>query len=155
MDAGFNWCGKMVKMGKNNNANNGLMKLALRVNLGWSLLMLVWFSYMAQVRYSHSRGVILIIAAFYVIVAILALRLKRWAIAVCVVVAALIMLRWFPMVIINLLMFIFQNAHYRDSPATIFIVAVYLVVFALPASLLCTLYFVKRRDLRVLFQRGK
>lgn len=127
------------------------MKTTFQINLGWSFLMLVWFAYLALGRYSHSRGVMLALATVYAIVAIFTLRQQRRAVAVSVVVASILMVRWLPMVGVNFWMFITRNELYQDSPATIFIVAVYALVFAVPATLLCTLYFMKRRNLRMIF----
>jgi len=130
------------------------LKQVLQINLGWSLLMLVSFAYLGLGRYSHPRGVMLALAAVYAIVAILALRQQRWAVAVSIVVAAILMILWLPMVAVNFWMFITSHELYQASPATIVIVGGYAIVFAVPATLLCTLYFVKRKDLRLMLQPG-
>ena len=123
------------------------MKTALRINVGWGVVLLAEFAYLALGRYSHTRGVMVALSVAYAIIAILALRLQRWAVAVSVGVAILLMIRWLPMVVVNFWMFAAGHKLYQDSPATIFIVVVYAVVFAAPATLLSTLYVFKRKEL--------
>lgn len=147
--------GRIMEKNNGESGSNTSMKKVLQINLGWSLLMLVWLAYLVLGRYSFLRGVMIALAVIYAIIAILALRQRRWAIVASVIVAAILMIRWLPMVAVNFLMFITRNELYRGSPATILVVAAYALVFAFPATLLCTLFFVKRRDLRLMLQSGR
>jgi hypothetical protein len=94
------------------------MKTALRINVGWGVVLLAAFAYLAVGRYSPTRGVMVALSVAYAIIGILALRRQRWAVAVSVGVAILIMIRWLPMVVVNFWMFAASHDLYRDSPAT-------------------------------------
>lgn len=81
----------------------------------------------------------------YVVIAVFTLLGKRWAWGISVIVAFSLMIRWLPMVLINAWMFISGHELYQDSPATIFIVLLYAVLFAIPATFLCGLYIWQRK----------
>lgn len=116
------------------------MKYALIINIVWSLLMTVAFSYLLIGSYSHIRAAIVFLCIGYVIIAFQAFFKKRWALLISLLVVVLVLLRWLPMVILNFWMFYSEDALYVDSPATIFIVLIYTVLWVLPATILCLLY---------------
>jgi hypothetical protein len=130
------------------------MKSALWLNFAWSLLMLAAFGYLAVGSYNNVRGALLLAAATYVAASAVALRGSRWAIATTVVVAVLLLIRWLPVVVVNTWMFISGHELYRDSPGTIFIVAAYAVVFAVPAAIVCTLFYLNGKVLRFMLRSG-
>lgn len=112
------------------------------------------FAYIVHGRYSDSRAILLALSVTYAAVSFFALTGKRWAIVVSVVIAILLMIRWLPMVAINVWMFISGHELYRDSPATIFVVLSYAVVFAIPSTVLCGLYFAQRRQIWGILRNG-
>lgn len=105
--------------------------------------------------YSIPRAVIFALCIFFVVVSLLALLKNRWAIAISVLVAIILMLRWLPMVIINTWMFISGHELYQDSPATILVVLSYAIVFAIPSTILNILYFVNRKPIWQFVRHGK
>lgn len=123
------------------------MKNTLRLNLAWSLLIFAAFTYLAVGGYNDTRGALLIAASGYVGASIAALRGHRWAVGFTVIVSTLLSVRWLPMVVVNLWMFVSGHELYQDSPATIFIVVVYAVVFAIPSTVVCALFLFNRKEL--------
>ena len=111
--------------------------------------MLAGFSYLLLGGYSHSRAGIALLSVAYFVVAMQTLRHKRWAIVISILVAFLLMIRWLPMVIINSLMFITGDELYLNSPATIFIVFIDAILFAIPSTVLSVIYAVKYKTLKV------
>jgi hypothetical protein len=67
----------------------------------------------------------------------------------------MVMVLWLPMVAMNAFMFISGHELYKDSPATILIVLSYAIVFAMPATTLCVLYLVHRKNIWRLIRYGK
>ena len=109
--------------------------------------MLAGFSSLLLGLYSHGRAGIVLLSVGYSVVAIQALRHKRWAIIISIIVAFLLMIRWLPMVIMNGWMFITGDELYLDSPATIFIVLIYTVLFAIPSTVLSVIYTFKYKTI--------
>lgn len=106
-------------------------------------------------RYSNSRAVLLAIAFGYTFISFYTLAGRRWAIVVSIIAAILLMVRWLPMVAVNIWMFITGHPLYQDSPGTIFIVAIYAVIFAIPSTLLCGLYLAQRRTVWKLLRHSR
>jgi hypothetical protein len=123
------------------------MRSALRLNLAWSLLMLAAFAALALGTYSNPRGVLFGIAAGYLVASVMALRSHRWAIALVVLAATLVMFCSLPLVVLNTGMFFSGHQLYQDSPGTIFVVLVNAVVFAIPATSICILFVWRRHEL--------
>lgn len=116
--------------------------------------MLSAFVYLAVSGYNSTRGALLVAATAYVASSIAALRGYRWAVVLAVVVSTLLLIRWLPMVVVNFWMFISGHELYQDSPATIFIVAAYAVVFAIPSVAVCTLLALSRKELWFMLSRS-
>ncbi len=105
-------------------------------------------------HYSNPRALLLALACIYLIVSLLAMFHMRWAVGTCVLVAFVLMIRWLPMVSVNIWMFFSGHELYQDSPATILIVLIYAIVFAVPATLLCILYLANRKKLWQIIRFG-
>jgi hypothetical protein len=119
-------------------------RTVLFFNLAWSVLMLLGFLFLVvRTGYDKYRGVLLLVSSLFVIVSIFALMQKRWAIIISMIVAVLLFIRWTPMVEINFYMFFSGHELYQDSPATIFIVFDYFILFALPSSFMLWHYVTK------------
>lgn len=88
-------------------------------------------------------GVISIVY-FVATLACLANSIRGWIVALAFPILPL--LRWTPMVVVNTWMFFTGHELYRDSPATIFVVATYAVIFVIPGFLiyLCLILDLKR-----------
>jgi hypothetical protein len=114
--------------------------------------MLAAFGYLAVGGYTNVRGALLALAAAYVIASVFALRGSRWAVAISVAASALLTLRWLPVVVMNTWMFISGHELYQDSPGTIFIVASYAIVFAIPSTMILALFILKRKELWLSFR---
>jgi len=121
------------------------MKVALTLNVLWSFLMTIAFSYLLIGAYSSLRAILVVLCICYIITAFNALFKKRWAVIISVLVAGLLMFRWLPMVVINIWMFSTGHPLYADSPGTILIVLINAILFAIPSTLLCVFYFVNRK----------
>ncbi len=68
-----------------------------------------------------------------------------WIVALAVPILPL--LRWTPMVVMNFWMFFTGHELYKDSPATIFIVAINAIMFVLPGLLIYLCLFLDRKRL--------
>jgi hypothetical protein len=91
------------------------------------------------------RLVVFVVALAYVGVSLTALRSKVWALLVSIGVAAMLLARWLPMVIINFRMYLDDHPLYVDSPATILIVGINALLFVVPATLLLLFYLIQWR----------
>ena len=137
--------------------NSGVMPLrnTLRLNLAWSILMAMAFAALFIGSASSPRFVVLTLTIAYVGISTAAFRLKRWSLTAVILVAVLLTIRWLPMVIINFWMFFTRHPLYTDSPATIIIVAINALLFALPGLLLVSLYSLQWRSVRLALQRPR
>lgn len=131
------------------------LTITLYLNLAWSFLMLIAFGLLALFGPNMSRSVIFLASGLYAANSFFALHRRRAALIINVVVAALLLIRWLPMVSLNFYMFASGHELYLDSPATIFVVAIYAILFAFPACLLCSLYFIQRKVLLEAIRIGK
>jgi hypothetical protein len=104
---------------------------------------------------SSPRFVVLTLTIAYVGISMAAFRLKRWSLTAVILVALLLTIRWLPMVIINFWMFFTRHPLYTDAPATIIIVAINALLFALPGLLLVSLYSLQWRSVRLVLQRPR
>ncbi|MGH8243648.1 MAG: hypothetical protein ACRETY_09890 [Steroidobacteraceae bacterium] len=102
--------------------------------------------------YNNTKGTLLAAAVAFVVTSRVALRNRRWAICLAVFIAMLVMVWWLPMVIVNIWMFLSGHELFKDSPATIFIVLVGAILFAIPATILCVLYVLNRNELLLLLR---
>lgn len=134
--------------------------MVLNINLVWSILicfvisnftlMSIYQSSLLQNKYLPY----IFFSLAYCGISQIARTSKPWAIGICILIAFLSMIRWLPMVILNLGMFIGRHPLYLDSPATIFIVAIYACLFAFPPTALSIMYFAFRKELlQVFFER--
>jgi len=106
-------------------------------------------------KYSSPRAVFLALSVCFVIVAFQAISKNRWAVAISILVASLVMVRWLPMVVVNSWMFISGHELYQNSPATIFIVIINIIIFTAPSTALCISYFLNRKKLWQLIRYNK
>ena len=102
--------------------------------------MAVAFLLLVAGRYNHPRAILFSLGLAYAVISFYALKGKRWATFVSILVALTLMIRWLPMVTVNAWMFFTDHALYNDSPATIFVVMIYAIIFAIPSTALCGLY---------------
>lgn len=126
----------------------------LKSNTAWSVLLVLAFGTLAGLAPAAGRILLLTLAVGYGGVALLALKKHRWAVGVSILVAIGACLRWAPVVLLNTWLFASGDARYRDSPATIIVVGVYALLFAIPATLLVIGYALRRNDIVVLI-RGR
>jgi hypothetical protein len=103
---------------------------------------------------TSARLLMLSLAILYLGVAILALRGWRLAFALSVAVALLETVWGLPTFVLNVAMFITGHELYRHSPATIIIVLIDGILFAIPALVLCIVYAFHWRQLRLRFFGG-
>jgi hypothetical protein len=131
-----------------------MMKTTMIINFLWSLIMVSAFAYLVHGRYSDPRAILLTLGVAYAVISFFALVGRRWAIGIPVIIAILLMIRWLPMVGINTWMFMSGHELYQDSPATILVVLSYAVVFAIPSTILCSLYLVQRKQIWGILRNG-
>jgi hypothetical protein len=81
-----------------------------------------------------------ILIGYFLVVAGL-FRGKIWSIRVSIIPPAIIFLLSAPMVLYNCYAFITGHTLYKDSPATIFVVAIYAIIFTLPSFLVLMAYW--------------
>lgn len=86
-------------------------------------------------------------SVIYLVVSIFALRLHRWAIAPSIAVPLIFAIWWDTVEVINCSMYFTGHELYRDSPATILVVLIYVWAFAVPANLLSILFYLRRTDI--------
>lgn len=120
----------------------------LQLNVAWAGLMWLAFAYLLISSPTGPRAVVVAALSVFVAVAFLALRGKRWALLFSLCVAILLLVRWLPMVVVNFWMFFTDHPLYLDSPATIFVVAVNAMLFAVPALVLVGLFSAQWRQVR-------
>jgi hypothetical protein len=130
------------------------IKSALRLNVAWAVIMLIAFTLLEIGLHTSARLLMLSLAILYLAVAVLASRGWRSALALSVAVALLEAVWGLPTVVINVWMFVTGDGLYRDSPATILVVLIEAILFAIPASVLCVAYVFQWRQLQSLFVAG-
>lgn len=124
------------------------LQATLRLNFAWSLLLTAAFGLLFTLAPTLPRAIVLLAAVGYLVASRIALRRNRFAVAVAIVTAAWFAIRWVPMVGMNAWMFATDHMLYRDSPATILVVAIYAGLFALPGFSLTLLYLLQLRKVR-------
>jgi hypothetical protein len=129
------------------------LKFTLRLNLGWSCLLLAAFLTLAVLGPTIPRVVLLIAPLAFGGITWLALRGRVWALLLVIGAAVIVLARWLPMVIVNVDMFLRDDPLYLDSPATILIVAIYAVLLVGPALILVMLYLVQWRKVLAAIRR--
>lgn len=107
--------------------------------------MLLAFTGLVAFGPSFPRFVVFVVALTYVGVSFVALRGRVWALLTSIGVAAVLLVRWLPMVVTNFRMYLEDHPLYLDSPGTILIVAINAVLFVIPALLLLLLYLFQWR----------
>ena len=85
----------------------------------------------------------------YLVATIACLFNHRMAWFVAIALPILPLMRWLPMICLNLFMFLTGHEPYQDSPGTIVVVAIYAVVFVAPAVLIYFCLFLDRKCLVV------
>ena len=123
------------------------LKRALQFNIAWSVLMALAYLLFLVGAPSTPRILVFAVSLLFVMVSISASRLQRWSVITVVLVAVALVIRWLPMVLLNFYMFLTDHALYRDSPATIIVVANYALVFAIPALIIVAMYIIQWRAL--------
>jgi hypothetical protein len=126
------------------------LQRAFQLNLAWACLMALAFTCLTAFAPSIVRAAFTLASFAFVGISVLAMRHSRWAVVLVLLVAALLLIRHLPPVILNGWMYFTDHPLYLDSPATILIVAIHAVIFALPALGLVALYAYRWRDLRAL-----
>ena len=121
--------------------------ILLFFNLVWSVFILLAITWLALGAYNTASAIIHLLSVLFVVTNILALKGKRWATIISAIFVVLLFIRWVPMVVINFYMYFTGHELYLDSPATIFIVIIYFIVFALPSSIMLWFFITKRKQL--------
>jgi len=124
------------------------LKRTLQLNVAWASLMWLAFFILFVSAPSVPRAAILVALSAFIAVAFLAVRGSRWALVLSICVAVLLLVRWLPMVVVNFWMFFTNHPLYLDSPATIFIVGINAMLFAIPAAILLTLASLQWRQVK-------
>ena len=122
------------------------LKQTLILNVVWAGLMWLAFAHRLISSPTAPRAIVLAVLSALVAVAFLALRGRKWALVLTIFVAIVLLVRWFPMVIVNFWMFFTGHPLYLDSPATIFVVAINSILFAIPAVVLVALFSAQWRQ---------
>lgn len=123
------------------------MKIIGIINIAWATVLVALFSLMLAGSFSNSRLLLLAFWAFYLVLATIALRKNKWAVLACALISFAVAIRWVPMVVVNLYAFGQSDPLYVDSPATIFIVYLYALVFAIPAGTITPLLAIQAKRL--------
>ena len=124
------------------------LKRTLQLNVAWASLMWLAFLILFVGSPNVLRASLLVALSAFIAVAFLAVRGNRWALALSICVAVLLLVRWLPMVVVNFWMFFTNHPLYLDSPATIFIVGINAILFAIPATILVALLSFQWRQVK-------
>ena len=127
----------------------------LKANAAWSIVLVGALGLLAVGGPSVVRAALLALAVSFAGASLSALRHRRWAVAVVVIAAPAVALLWTPTVVVNFWLFAQGDTRYRDSPATILVVALYAVLFALPSCMLAVGYGLNRKRIVELFRGHK
>lgn len=121
------------------------MKFALWFHSIWSIILALFLGmrFLGLPYGAYILGGLLI----YVVVSFLSVMRFRWALAIVWIVPYILMLRFLPMVLYNLAMFVFGHPLYQDSPATILVVLVTAIVFAIPATVVSAFFVRYYKDM--------
>lgn len=122
------------------------LKATLILNLLWSALILASAGYLLLQRGGAGSWLPLALSLTFFLNTCAAFH-SRLALLLVLVFTLLFLLRWLPMVAVNVWMFSTDHPLYLDSPGTIMIVAVYAVLFAIPALIFSIAYLLQWRSL--------
>jgi hypothetical protein len=117
------------------------MKTIRLVQVVWATTLVAVFAALSLKPPGNSKLWFLLLAVIYLVACIRAWGTGRVAWSIAVVVPAVICALWLPMVAVNLIAFVRGDPLYRDSPATILVVAAEGVMFAIPSLLLIALFW--------------
>lgn len=117
-------------------------KATLILNLLWSALILAHTACILLQRGGTGIWLPLALSLAFFLSACAAFH-SRLALLLVLIFTLLFLLRWLPMVAINIWMFSTDHPLYLDSPATIMIVAVYALLFAIPALIFSIAYLLQ------------
>jgi hypothetical protein len=123
------------------------LALARIVQILWAIFFVVVIGIRAIASGSALEMLIGSLSVIYLGAALACFANSRIAWIVALALTVLPLLRWTPMIAINFWMFFEGHELYRDSPATIFIVAINAIVFVLPGLLIYICCFVDRKRL--------
>ena len=126
------------------------MKTIRSVQLSWASALVAIFVALSVNAPVPNRLAFLAVACVYLLACIAALQSSRVAWIISILVPIVICALWLPMVVVNLVAYAKGDPRYRDSPATIVVVAVEAVIFAAPALLLAILFWRQRAVLTAL-----
>ena len=136
------------------------IKSLLQFNVVWSVLMVATYTDLVVIGgFNHLRGVVIGLFV-YAIVAVLALRYQRWAVAASIVVAFFVTVRFLPFFAEHFWYFLSRPDReypslFPDWVTASCTVTLLGLVTALPAAVLCSLYLVKLRDVRAVLRFGR
>lgn len=120
------------------------MDFVLKFNRVWAFLLVIIFGLSALYG---SRLPLFVAAIVYLAASFLAVRQNRVAVILVFIFSGIVMLRFLPMVLYNLAMFVFDPPLYQDSPATILVVLVTAMVFAIPATVVSAFFVRYYKDM--------
>ncbi|MGB7325087.1 MAG: hypothetical protein WBD31_09460 [Rubripirellula sp.] len=129
------------------------MGVAKVTQLIWSAFFVLIIGSRAIVSGSTAGVLFGVVSVVYFVASLVCFANSRLGWVVALVVPAFPLLRWTPMVAVNFWMFFTGHELYRDSPATIFIVAINAIMFVLPGLLIYLCLFVDRKRFLVLMRR--
>jgi len=137
------------------------LKSLLQFNVAWSVLMLAAYADFAIIiDFNHTIGVYIGLSAAYVVVAVLALRCRRWAIGASIVVAFFATVRFLPFFVERIWYLLTDPGReypslFQDWLTAICTIALLGLVTAVPAVILCSLYLLKLRNIRTVLRFGR
>lgn len=120
------------------------MGFVLKFNRVWALILVLIFGLSALYG---SRLPLLVAAIVYLAASFLAVRQNRVAVIMVFIFSGIVMLRFLPMVLYNLAMFVFGHPLYQDSPATILVLLVIAMLFAIPATVVSAFFVRYYKDM--------
>ena len=126
------------------------MKTIRSVQLIWATALVAISVGLSVNAPEPNRLAFLGVACVYLLACIAAVQSSRVAWIISILVPIVICALWLPMVVVSLIAYAKGDPRYRDSPATILVVAVEAVVFAAPALLLVILFWRQRAALTAL-----
>ncbi|HQM99675.1 MAG TPA: hypothetical protein PLL36_01295 [Candidatus Hydrogenedentes bacterium] len=139
-----------------------MLKGVKALQIVWSFLLLIIFGVASMVSFvrdgnlSYIHLALTMVAMVYVGAAFLGQYNNRIAWWISLPIPAIYLFLYLPGVVLNIVLFLAGNEKYLDSPATIFIVLIYALVFVLPPLAIYYGLFRNRKVfLQILFAKGE
>lgn len=126
-----------------------ILRIAIWVNFCWAVLVVILFGLRVSIGWdpgeSNMDYLALFLAALaYAGISFAAVDEKHWALLICVVSSAAILVISLPWVAYNFFAFLTNDPLYRESPGTILVVGISAALFCVHSSFLGTAYFLSK-----------